>query len=77
MPTPAHRFSLDDHEYRVTHAVLPEDLRDIICLIFHEMAMRRRGSRFRVEETGFETATNRELHLAFYRTANQMVRRMY
>jgi len=68
-------FSLNNHEHRVTQAAQPEDLRDILCDIFHEMAMRRTGSRY--EETSFEAATDYELHLAFYRTVNEMVHRMY
>ena len=66
-------ISLDHLEYRVTHANHPEDLRDIICFIFHEMA--NRGTGFQAEKTGFEAATDYELKSAFYRTANEMVRR--
>ena len=62
-------FSLDNHDLRVTNAVLPEELRNItVVLIFRELAMRC---------TGFETATNEELHLALYRAVNEMVHRMY
>ena len=73
--TPAHHFSLDNHAHRVTQAVQPEELRDILGLIFREISMRNTGSR--VERTGFEAATNYELQLAFYHTANEMVRRMH
>lgn len=73
--TPPHHFSLTNHEIRVTNAALPEDLRNIACLIFDEMERRRTGDR--VDQTGFEDATNYELRLAFYRTVNEMVRRMY
>ena len=72
---PIHHFSLDNHDQRVTQATQPEELRDIICSIFHEISMRHTGSR--VEQTGFEAATNYELQLAFYRTTNEMVRRMH
>jgi len=72
---PANHFSLNNHEHRVINAVQPEDLRDILCYIFHEMAMRSTGSR--TEATGFEAATHYELHLAFYRTVNEMVHRMH
>ena len=68
-------FSLDDLEHRVIHTDSPEDLRDILVLIFHEVAMRLTG--LRVEETGFETASFDDLHLAFYRTANEMVGRAH
>ena len=64
-------FSLDNFNHRVTHAAHPEQLRDILCLLFHEMEMRRGGSRY--ETTGFEAASDEDLHLAFYRTANEMI----
>ena len=66
---------LDNFAQRVSNAVEPEDLRDIAVLIFREMAMRR--SRTREEQTGFENATEYELHLTMYKTLNEMVHRMY
>jgi len=73
--TPAHRFSLTTHGNRVAQATEPEELRDILCYIFHEMSMRLSGSR--VERTGFEAATSYEIQLAFYYTVNEMVHRMH
>jgi len=61
-------FSLDNHDLRVTNTVLPEELRNIVVLIFRELVMRLTGAR--VERTGFETATNEELHLALYRAVD-------
>jgi len=64
-------FSLQNLDARVTQATHPEQLRDILVRLFREMAMRH--SRNRVERTGFEAATEEELHLAFFRTANEMI----
>ena len=64
-------FSLNHFEQRVAQAAHPEQLRDILCLLFREMAMRRAD--YRDEITGFEAATDEDLHLAFYRTANEMI----
>ena len=71
----AYPFSLEDHWYRVTHAVLPEDLQDILVLIFREMVMRYKG--LQVEATGFRNASDDDLDYAFYLTVNEMVHRMY
>ena len=67
-------FSLDNLQHRVANANHPEVLRDILCLIFREMAMRAVG--YEDELTGFGEATHQELHLAFFRTVNEMVRRL-
>ena len=67
-------FSLDNHNNRVTNAATPEELRDIVVRIFREMAIRRAG--YEDEITGFGEATDYELHLALYRTVNEMVMRM-
>ena len=64
-------FSHQNFETTVTQATDPEQLRDILVLLFREVAMRY--SRNRVERTGFEDLTEEELHLAFYRTANEMI----
>ena len=64
-------FSLDNFDHRVTHATHPEQLRDILCLLFHEMEMRRGGPRY--ETTGFEAALDEDLRLTFYRAANEMI----
>jgi hypothetical protein len=63
--------TLNNFEQHITQVAHPEQLRDILCLLFDEMEMRGKG--FRNKRTGFETATDEELHLAFYRTANQMI----
>jgi hypothetical protein len=55
----------------VTHATHPERLRDILVHVFLEMAMRYSGNR--VERTYFETFNDEELHLAFFRTVNEML----
>ena len=73
--TPADHFSLNTHGDHVTQAREPEELRDILCYIFHEMSMRLTHSR--VERTGFEAATSYKIQLAFYYTVNEMVRRMH
>ena len=52
--------------------VPPEELRDIITLIFRELAMRLSGGRAE-ERPGFEDATIYELRLALYRTASELV----
>jgi hypothetical protein len=66
-------FSLNNFEQCVTNTTHPEQLRDILCLLFHEMVMQQTGSRDEI--TGFEAATDDDLHLAFYRTVNEMVLR--
>jgi hypothetical protein len=68
-------FSLKEHENYVTNAVSPEDVRDIVVLIFREISMRQSG--YRSEKTGFEAASLHELDLAFYRALNELVRRAY
>jgi hypothetical protein len=52
-----------------------EVLRDTLVLIFDEMTMRHTGSRDK--QTGFETISDTELHIAFYRTLNEMVSNMF
>ena len=64
-------FSLNNFEHRVIAANHPEQLRDILCLLFEEMSMRHTG--IHDEPTGFEDVTDEDLHHAFYRTANQMI----
>ena len=67
-------FSLDNHEHRVTNAATPEELARIVFLIYWEMVIRQAG--YEYEITGFGEATDSELHLAMYRTVNEMVMRM-
>ena len=62
---------LDNLDARVKQAANPERVRDILVLIFRELMMRH--TRHRTEHTGFEAATNDELQLAFYRTANELI----
>lgn len=64
-------FSLQNLDTVVTQAPHPEQLRDILVRLFREVMMRCSGNR--VERTGFEAATEEELHLAFYRTSNEMI----
>jgi hypothetical protein len=64
-------FSLNNLDTRVRRATHPEKLRDILVLIFREVVMRHNGNR--TERTGFEAATEEELHLAFFRTVNELL----
>ena len=64
-------FSLQNLDTIVAQATHPEQLRDILILMFREVMMRCDGNR--VERTGFEAATEEELHLAFFRTVNEMI----
>lgn len=66
--------ALGHHVGGLTGSTAPEHLRDLLVLIFHEMAMRRTGSRY--EKTGFEGLKHDELHSAFYRVVNEMVHRI-
>jgi hypothetical protein len=68
-------FSLEEHDKCVAAAVLPEDIRDIVVLIFLEIVMRL--TRRRAEGTGFEAVSLEDLHLAFYRAVNELVRRAH
>jgi hypothetical protein len=63
--------NLDEFENRVVGAVRPEEIRDILFLIYDELAMRRRNERW--ELTGFERATYNDLRHMFYRAVNQMI----
>jgi hypothetical protein len=80
-PTSAHQhkhitkmpFSLQGLNAIVTQ-VQPDELQQIIFRIFRELAMRHNGNR--VEHTGFEAATEDELHLAVYRTVNELLIRL-
>jgi len=64
-------FDLDGFGLQVAATTNREQLRDILCLIYDELAMRRRGYRWKY--TGFEDATYSDLRYAFYRTVNQMI----
>lgn len=64
-------FSLDNLDAVVRHITHPERLRDLLTCIFREEAMRHSGNR--TERTGFETATEEELQLAFLRTVNEIL----
>ena len=64
-------FPIDDFEQRVAHAAHPEQLQDILIPLFHEMAMRASGDRDEI--TGFEAATDDDLHYIFYRTVDEMI----
>ena len=64
-------FSLNNLDATVSQATHPEELRNILVRIFREVAMRGTGTR--TEQTGFEAATNEELELAFFRTANELL----
>ena len=55
----------------ITQANHPEELRSILVRLFREVSMR--WTNRRVEQTGFENATEEELHSAFYRTANELL----
>jgi hypothetical protein len=58
----------------VTHTDRPEALRDILVCLFREVAMR--WTNRWDEETGFERATEEELHAAFYCTTNELLIRL-
>ena len=64
-------FDFVEFNHRVIAATHPEQLRDILFLIYDELIIR--GSHFRNKLTGFEGVTDHDLHVAFYRTANQMI----
>jgi hypothetical protein len=64
-------FSLNNLDATVSQATHPEELRNILVLIFREVVMRATGTR--TEQTGFEAATNEELELAFFRAANELL----
>jgi hypothetical protein len=64
-------FSLDNLDATVSQATHPEELRDILVLIFREVAMRWNGNR--TKKTGFEAATEEELELSFFRTVNELL----
>ena len=69
--------SLDHFFNRISNTVIPEDLRDILFFILDEFLIRGGIGSHVKWETGFETATDEELHIAFGRTANEMVMRIY
>ena len=64
-------FSLNDHCAAVSQAGSVEEIRDIVVLIFREVVMRWTGCRG--ERTGFEDATEQDLHYAFYRAVNELL----
>ena len=64
-------FSLKHLDATVSQATHPENLRNILVLIFHDALMRANGNR--TERTGFEEATDEELESAFFRTANEFL----
>jgi hypothetical protein len=64
-------FSLKNLDTMVSQATHPERLRDLLVLIYREAVMRGNGNR--TEQTGFETATEEELQLAFFRTVNELI----
>ena len=70
-------FSLNDLDNLVTTAVHAEEIRDVLVHIFDEMTLRLTRSRVRAEEMGFEGFTLYELHLAYYRALNELVRRAH
>ena len=64
-------FPIDDFEQRVAHAAHLEQLQDILIPLFCEMAMWALGDWDEI--TGFEAATDDDLHYVFYRTVDEMI----
>ena len=64
-------FDFVGFKHRLATATHPEQFRDILCLIYDELSMRRHGHRIKV--TGFERASCHDLRIAFYCTLNQMI----
>lgn len=64
-------FNSTHFNNRIRNATHPEELRDILVLIFHEVVMR--WTRRRVEQTGFEGVSESDLYAAFYRTVNELL----
>ena len=64
-------FPIDDFEQCITHPAHPEQLQDILIPLFREMAMRASGDWDEI--SGFEAATDNDLHYVFYHTVDKMI----